>query len=320
MTRYDVFNGDADGLCALHQLRLAAPREAVLVTGPKRDIALLERVAAGPGDSVTVLDLSLDRNRPALLRLLAQGVRVDYFDHHYAGEIPAHPGLQAHIDAAAGACTSTIVDRHLQGRHRLWAVVAAFGDNLAPTALALARHCGLAPRQIAALRELGQAINYNGYGETEADLLVHPAQLYRDLQPFASPFDFIARHEAPQRLAAARRDDLALAHGARPHWEGPAGTVTLLPDAPWARRVQGELANELAQAAPERAHALLCDFGGGWRVSVRAPLARPAGADALCRQFAGGGGRAAAAGIDLLPRAGLAEFIDRFARAFEPAH
>jgi hypothetical protein len=41
---YDVFNGDADGICALHQLRLANPRDAVLLTGVKRDIALLQRV------------------------------------------------------------------------------------------------------------------------------------------------------------------------------------------------------------------------------------------------------------------------------------
>ena len=54
MQRIDVFNGDADGICALHQLRLAEPAETVLVTGPKRDIALVERVAAQPGDEVTV--------------------------------------------------------------------------------------------------------------------------------------------------------------------------------------------------------------------------------------------------------------------------
>ena len=56
---YDVFNGDADGICALHQLRLADPRASVLVTGAKREIALLERVDAHPGDSITVLDISL---------------------------------------------------------------------------------------------------------------------------------------------------------------------------------------------------------------------------------------------------------------------
>jgi hypothetical protein len=55
MKFYDVFNGDADGLCALHQLRLAEPRDAVLVTGTKRDIELLARVDAGRGDEITVL-------------------------------------------------------------------------------------------------------------------------------------------------------------------------------------------------------------------------------------------------------------------------
>ena len=31
MTRFDVFNGDADGICALLQLRLANPLDTVLV-------------------------------------------------------------------------------------------------------------------------------------------------------------------------------------------------------------------------------------------------------------------------------------------------
>jgi hypothetical protein len=46
MTHYDIFNGDADGLCALVQLRLQHPIETTLVTGVKRDIQLLDRVNA----------------------------------------------------------------------------------------------------------------------------------------------------------------------------------------------------------------------------------------------------------------------------------
>ncbi len=46
MTTFDVFNGDADGICALLQLRLANPLESILVTGVKRDIRLLQRVDA----------------------------------------------------------------------------------------------------------------------------------------------------------------------------------------------------------------------------------------------------------------------------------
>ena len=35
MAFYDIFNGDADGICALHQLRLQDPRPTQLVTGAK---------------------------------------------------------------------------------------------------------------------------------------------------------------------------------------------------------------------------------------------------------------------------------------------
>src|SRR3954454_16719824 len=101
MKHHYAFNGDADGLCALQQLRLAAPRATgreTLVTGVKRDIALLDRVAASAGDACTVLDVSLDVNRAGLEKLLAAGVSVRYFDHHFAGDIPAHAGLEAHID------------------------------------------------------------------------------------------------------------------------------------------------------------------------------------------------------------------------------
>ena len=46
---YDVFNGDADGICALLQLRLEMPLVSTRITGIKRDIALLGRVPADPG-------------------------------------------------------------------------------------------------------------------------------------------------------------------------------------------------------------------------------------------------------------------------------
>src|SRR5690606_19273419 len=130
MSCYDIFNGDADGICALHQLRLEAPREAELVTGAKREIRLVERVEARAGDELTVLDVSFDANRAAVMAALDAGARVRYFDHHYAGEIPAHPALEANIDTAPDVCTSLIVDQVLGGRQRVWAVVGAFGDNL----------------------------------------------------------------------------------------------------------------------------------------------------------------------------------------------
>lgn len=57
----DVFNGDADGICALVQLRLAEPTQSQLVTGVKRDIQLLEHLSVQKNDQVTVLDISLKK-------------------------------------------------------------------------------------------------------------------------------------------------------------------------------------------------------------------------------------------------------------------
>ena len=76
----------------------ADPRDAVLVTGVKRDIGLLARVVAAAGDEVWALDIALEKNRRALDDLLARGARVRYFDHHFPGEIPTHPLFEAHID------------------------------------------------------------------------------------------------------------------------------------------------------------------------------------------------------------------------------
>lgn len=111
---FDVFNGDADGICALVQLRLAEPRNAVLVTGVKRDIARLERVRGGVADRVAVLDVSMEKNRAPLDGLLAAGAEVLYIDHHFAGEIPVARGLTALINEAprsAPACWSTDTSR-----------------------------------------------------------------------------------------------------------------------------------------------------------------------------------------------------------------
>jgi hypothetical protein len=55
---------------------------------------------------------------------------------------------------------------------------------------------------------------------------------------------------------------------------------------------------------------------GSFLVSVRAPLNDKRDADTLCRQFATGGGRAAAAGINELPASDLNAFIDAFSATY----
>lgn len=314
---YDVFNGDADGVCALQQLRLAEPRASVLVTGVKRDISLLERVAADSGDEITVLDVSLARNAAALQRQLERGVRCRYFDHHFPGEIPAHPNLTTFIDTASDICTSLLVDRYLDGRQRIWAVVAAFGDNLAASARKAALTINLNEQQVEQLRVLGECINYNAYGETVEDLIYDPADLYQTLSRYADPFEFIVLEPVFDILRTASEDDLFRAGEVRPEFATPRCAVFVLPDMAWTRRVSGSFGNRLARQSPDRAHAVLTRDKGGYRVSVRAAQNRPRGADALCRQFASGGGRSGAAGIDFLADAEFARFTSAFAQAFD---
>ena len=77
MADFDVFNGDADGICALTQLRLSEPRSATLVTGVKRDINLLKKVTSSDGDRVTVLDVSMDKNHDDLqIYAIHNGVQI----------------------------------------------------------------------------------------------------------------------------------------------------------------------------------------------------------------------------------------------------
>ncbi len=317
MNYYYVFNGDADGLCALHQLRLANPITASLITGVKRDIKLLDRVEANAGDRVTVLDISLDSNRKGLIRLLEAGVIVEYFDHHHAGDIPQHHNLTPHIDLSADVCTSLLVDQHLEGRFHLWAITAAFGDNLIQKARQLASSAGLTEMETEQLTCLGEYLNYNGYGDSLSDLHFHPAELYEEIKPFISPFDFIAKSAAFAKLAAGFKDDMSQANSLQPLMSDDHGAAYLLPDAPWARRVSGIFANKLANENPRRAHAVITrNQSGNYTVSVRASLINPQGADVLCLQFNTGGGRKAAAGINHLPTDSLDYFVTSFKQHF----
>ena len=316
MSHSYVFNGDADGLCALQQLRLTGGPAGALVTGVKRDIALLDRIVGQGVTSCTVLDISLDVNRAALVALLQAGTSVQYFDHHFAGELPVDPRLEAHIDLAPNVCTSILVDRHLGGRCRVWAAVGAFGDSLVDEGRALAAAAGLAGAADV-LREIGVAINYNAYGETVADLHVPPTDLAEEMLRYPDPLQLAERSESFRRLAEGYRSDMALARRIEPAQRSAGAVMFVLPDAAWARRVTGTLANDLAKAHAGDAVALLSpksrDSGGGFVVSVRVPRDARVSAESFCRRFQTGGGRKTAAGINHLP----AEALDDFRAAFQ---
>ncbi len=309
---YDVFNGDADGICALHQLRLAEPREAELITGIKRDICLLDKINGATDCKLTVLDISMDSNKESLVQLL-DSCTVFYVDHHFAGDMPNSENLTAHIDPSPDVCTSLIVDRLLGGKFRSWAVVAAFGDNLHDSAQKAAATLSLAENEVSLLRELGELMNYNGYGKTVDDLHFHPAELYRAVKPFEDPLVFARKSEILAALRAGFSDDMEKARTAQPMVNSKHGRIYQFPAQAWSRRVAGVFSNEKAREEQAKAHALLVENDdGSFMVSVRAPMNNKQGADSLCRSFPTGGGRAGAAGINVLPP----ELVDKFMKTF----
>lgn len=308
----DVFNGDADGICALQQLRLANPCESTLISGVKRDIRLLDKVV-GPVSELTVLDVSMATNREPLESLLARGSHVLYVDHHDPGPGLEHPGLVNLVDADPSICTGLIVNRYLHDQYPAWGVVAAFGDNLHDAAVMLGRKHNFSEADICIFRELGELLNYNGYGKSVADLHFDPVDLYRALHPYENPVDFYRDSPVLAQLRQGFHDDMVMARTLKPFQEKEQGRVYRFPNEPWARRAVGVFANERAREATGKAHALLvADGQGGYVVSVRAPLVSKQGAMDLCRQFPSGGGRAAAAGINHLPESDVDGFLETF--------
>lgn len=314
MAYIDIFNGDADGICALTQLRLAQPRDSKLITGVKRDISLVAKAGIQAGDDVTILDIAVEKNLEGLEAALDIGANCLYFDHHNPGEIPESPNLEAHINTAADVCTAILVNGYLESKYLAWAVTGAFGDNLKQSATALAKPLNLSGKQLSSLENLGIYINYNGYGSDLEDLLFHPRDLYCKVSQFSSPFDFIAEDvDSFTRLSEGYNSDMASASNLTPEAALPHAAVYVLPNLPWARRVSGVFSNDLANQNPDRAHAVFTEkSNGNYLISVRAPLNNKTGADEIVKQFPTGGGRKAAAGVNDLP----AEQFDEFVRVF----
>jgi len=313
MKYIDIFNGDADGICALIQLRNATPLQSELITGIKRDIQLVQQVVAHADSNthITVLDISMEKNHSALSSCLKQGATVDYFDHHRSGEIPSNTNLNAHINTSAETCTSLIVNQVLKNQFAEWAVTGAFGDNLEKSATTLAKDISLSEQHTQQLKKLGIYLNYNGYGASISDLHFPPRELFTELCQYASPLKFLQSDNATYNtLEQGYQEDLGHTRQLTTTFKSDDVEIYTLPNEPWARRASGVFGNQLANQNPNKAHAVLTDLGDhSYLVSVRAPLSNKTGADEVCSQFPTGGGRKGAAGINKLPEDLLEDFI-----------
>ena len=310
---YDVFNGDADGIIALLQLRKTEPKYSKLVTGVKRDIKLLQQVAKHSDVSgCTILDISMEKNIDALYDLIERDIPLFYCDHHRTGEVPQADNFTALISLDASTCTSLLINQHLAGRYTDWAIVGVYGDNMLASAEQLADSLGLSIDERAFLKELGTLINYNGYGASIGDLHITPKELFQRLMHYVSPFDLKRDLSSPYYiLKQGYEADNQFVKSLVPIENSNVSEIYQLPCEPWARRISGVFGNALANQSPDKAHAVLTlnENLQNFTVSVRAPLNNRTGADEVCCQFVTGGGRKAAAGINALPIDQIAEFI-----------
>lgn len=317
MRYIDVFNGDADGIFSLIQWRKANPisssDEQLLVTGVKRDIALLEQVtnSYAANSTITVLDVSFDKNVGSVKRLLGVCNHIFYCDHHKADQLFEHHKLSVKINTEPSVCTGLLVNGQLKGEHPLWALAATYGDGLDHIAKKYADSLAFDTNQQQQLKELGVLVNYNGYGSTVGDLHYKPSELYQLLFKYETPFDVIADPESPYSVLKKGYDaDIALARNSQQlSQEGIVATI--LDDAAWARRISGTYGNQLAADSPDKPIVVVTNnASGSYTISLRAPKNNPYGASTICSQFKTGGGREGAAGINQLPVDELNKFLD----------
>ncbi|MDP5137887.1 DHH family phosphoesterase [Rheinheimera baltica] len=319
----DVFNGDADGIFSLIQLRKVTPVPAsqqLLVTGVKRDISLLRQISdkQATGANITVLDISFDKNNADVERLVNVADSLFYCDHHQASKLFSHYRLTSVIDTSPKVCTALLINTYLNQALPLWAITAAYGDGLDSSADALADEHNLSVDQRAQLKQLGVLVNYNGYGASEADLHFAPAALYQKLMAYDTPFAVVSGANSPfATLKAGYNADLTHARGCKPLTKNDKVLAIQLDNAPWAARISGTYGNILAAENPDKAVVIATsNADGSLTISLRAPKNKPYGAADICSQFATGGGREGAAGVNVLPVSMLADFIAQVQAAY----
>jgi oligoribonuclease NrnB/cAMP/cGMP phosphodiesterase (DHH superfamily) len=317
MTNYDVFNGDTDGIFAWHQLRLAHPRDATIVTGVKRDVGLVSRVNAGDGDMVTVMDVSHAKNRKDVQRLLDSGAIIEYFDHHDPSKLIAHPNITYHINTEPNISTGLIVNSHVKGKNCFWSIATAFGDNHMELATNMAKSEGLDDEQILLLKQIGLTVNYNSYGQTVDDLFYSPEEIAKAVKACGSDiFSFTEQNDIFSTLLENFSNDLSSAVCQEPYSISKNGVIYVFPNEVWTHRIMGSFSNHLVSTNKDLACAIaVLNSDETYRISVRSSLNNPHGAGDLCKEF-GGGGREKAAGINNLPDSELDEFKKEFEKIF----
>jgi hypothetical protein len=276
----DVFNGDADGLFAAHQLRLAEPgpdpAAGAVVTGLKREIACSNRIDVPAGRRDATARASTSRSAATAPRSSACSRRA----RPCAGSTttmpatcPRHPRLRAHIDTAPETCTSLIVDRELRGAIGAGQWPRPSATTSAPSPTRSAADAGADRGRTGAAartRRGGQLQRLRRDARRRADRAGGAVCAAGRVMPIRST-SFATTRSSPNwpRAGAA---DLAGAVQLRPWRQCGGGAVFVLPDEGWSRRVLGSFRQPAGRAFVDSAFAVLkARAEGGYLASVRAP-------------------------------------------------
>ena len=273
--RWFAYNGDADGICSMVQWGLVNGVDGQRITGVKRDIELLKRIDAKEGDELIVMDISLARNSSTASKLENNGVTIQWFDHHLAGDYEG--SIEKNINTSSKVCTAVIVEEYL-GVRSSWTQVALHGDGLS--------EISSEPE----FKELGELLNYNGYGADLSDLHFHPDDLMLSCLSAKTPEQFLKTNEF-KTLKLGFAEDIEKSSKVK-----LVNGAYIMPNEPWARRVVGVFAHRI-NAKSSGPHVIAIEKDDTFQVSLRGRK----GSGEFCAMF-GGGGRETAGGIDNLTK------------------
>ena len=202
-------------------------------------------------------------------------MNIKWFDHHLAGEYEG--GIEQNINTSPKVCTALIVEEYL-GVKSSWTQVALHGDGLSDVSSE--------PK----LKELGELLNYNGYGADLSDLHFHPDDLMLSCLSAKTPEEFLKTNEF-KTLKLGFAEDIEKSSKVK-----LINGAYIMPNEPWARRVVGVFAHRI-NAKSSGPHVIAIEKDNTFQVSLRGRK----GIGELCAMF-GGGGRETAGGIDNLPK------------------
>ena len=305
---YYIFNGDADGIIATRIFSGINGGKNKFITGVKRDISLLKQVEHLQNQTISVFDIAIEKNLMALEKLLKNNCIIKWFDHHISKDIPNNRNFKPVLNTDPKVNTTWLVSNY-QKKFTPWTVAGLFGDNMTKTALNIGQIIDLNNEQIELLKDFGELLNYNSYGEKLADLFFPPVEILKRTYDFTDIFDLIDQTDIYEILSEGRDKDLKKARNA----EIIAPGVIRFPNEAWAKRVIGIYANGISNREPEMAHAVLVENKEmDFVVSVRSAINQEKNVAEFCSLFPTGGGRMKAGGINKLPKRKLESFLAAF--------